>query len=382
MGTVAYAIGLISKADKPALKVFTETEIKHRKFGNAALVPNEPKDYPPGATGGMEAILTALLECGSDDFEITELHELHEILNGVSTTNMWEIEKVLESSQETIQALREGPKKVRKCSEDLHIEDRFHQWVESKLGAKVEQVNRDVVDSQAKLYSGFIKVTSFMWEEPLDALTPLEQPAMHMVQRVLSNVADLVSCVCSTFTWMQKEQALEHGRKLTGAGRSREAESLRPSDTLAARAGQQISRAKKSIHINPSDKPEHLVDVVKGALSANKAIKAIAESGQALTEESIQQINRGALPEMQHRAPDSRTLRHGWGLVRKTLKGKSFFDKNSEELETHGSLDMNAVLGAGRRANKTQDAARQAAMALDVNMLDDLERLEQEKQSK
>ena len=63
-------------------------------------------------------------------------------------------------------------------------------------------------------------------------------------------------------------------------------------------------------------------------MSANRAIKAIIESGQALTVESIQQINKSALPLVTD-VPDNNTLRHGWGLVRKTLKGKMFFDKTA-----------------------------------------------------
>ena len=94
-------------------------------------------------------------------------------------------------------------------------------------------------------------------------------------------------------------------------------------------------------------------DVVEGALSANRAIKAIIESGQALTVESVQLINKSALPSVTD-VPDNNTLRHGWGLVRKTLKGKMFFDKTAHQMPSNST------------------------MALDLNLLDDIERLENE----
>ena len=147
---------------------------------------------------------------------------------------MWNTEKVLETSLSTIEGLREGPASVHKCSETLHIEDKFHQWVDNKLGSKIEEVQQDVVTAQQQLYCGFVKVTAFLWEEPLDGIIPMQQPPMHMAQRMLVDLSAFVSCACTTFNWMQKEHALEHGRALAGPSIKRDLMVLRPSDTLAA----------------------------------------------------------------------------------------------------------------------------------------------------
>ena len=75
------------------------------------------------------------------------------------------------------------------------------------------------------------------------------------------------------------------------------------------------------------DKLGSVVEVAKAASATNKMMKAISEDGQALTPESIEQINKAS---MQLNRPKAGTLKHGWGLVRTSLKSKSLFSRDAE----------------------------------------------------
>merc|ERR1711907_370794 len=96
------------------------------------------------------------------------LEDLSELLKQASDVKVWDIEKTLEEALGTVQALREGPESIPKCSPDLHITDRFHQWVDAKLGARIDQVKKEVSASQERLYAGFVTMSRYLWEEPMD----------------------------------------------------------------------------------------------------------------------------------------------------------------------------------------------------------------------
>ena len=81
--TVALGFGLISSSHRNSLKVFTQKEIKHMKWGNSAFTVNEPREYPDGVTGGMEGILDVLLQTDSTGYNSTEMQQLDEFLRQV-----------------------------------------------------------------------------------------------------------------------------------------------------------------------------------------------------------------------------------------------------------------------------------------------------------
>ena len=81
-------------------------------------------------------------------------------------------------------------------------------------------------------------------------------------------------------------------------------------------------------HDSDKDKLASVVEVAQAASATNKMMKAISEEGQALTPESIQQINKASL-EL-NRPKSGTTLKHGWGLVRNSLKSKSLFSTDAQ----------------------------------------------------
>eukprot|EP00658_Telonema_sp_P-2_P055971 TRINITY_DN44480_c0_g1_i1.p1 TRINITY_DN44480_c0_g1~~TRINITY_DN44480_c0_g1_i1.p1 ORF type:complete len:480 (+),score=119.75 TRINITY_DN44480_c0_g1_i1:120-1559(+) len=340
--TVAYALSIVTRVELPGFKCFTTNDFKHRRQ-NIAMQPVDACKYPVGVTGGMTSILKVLMALKPEEFDIQELEQLHQLLNKACEINVWEVEKMLEVGIETIVGLGQGTVGISECSPELHIVDRFHDWVKNKMGARVEQLKLKVSDAQTLLYGEFLQVSTYLWEDGFDPTLPLYNPPMHTVQRMLSETADLVTVACTSYAWLQKESALQHGRSLSGVTHSK---LLRPSDTLAARAGQQMSRARSLK--KPGDKQPlqmgSMVDVVQAAAKTNKVLKAISEEGHGLTPDEIKEINRVSIAASSAPPPGhQRTLKHGWSLVRKSIQSKMLFSRSSPKSSPDHGPDRNTL---------------------------------------
>lgn len=134
-----------------------------------------------------------------------------------SEIDVWKTENTLDQALTTLEALDKQPASIPSFNSDMvQLEDKFHDWVYQKLGSKLPSVQSSVTSAQKRMYAGVVKLAEWVLEEPFDASIPIQPPSMHILQRVILESQRLVHCICASFRWLQKEQALKHGRDVTG----------------------------------------------------------------------------------------------------------------------------------------------------------------------